>query len=192
MPAAPRSLLERADLAALRRTAATRTGPFGPLVTCLAEGGALAADAVDPEWPDRDRLVVSDDVAAQAVRAAFGAAGWIAAPAGEALATALGAAMAAELDGGVFRAWCLLGPGAADDGLLWGPARAAAVMRVPPVVAAVLPGDGAAALTGCMQAAGWAVRRAAAHDVVALLGALDHALHPGDRPVLVLGLEQRR
>jgi transketolase N-terminal domain/subunit len=189
MPAAPRSLLERADLAALRRTAAARPGPFGPLVTCLAEGGALAADPADPEWADRDRLVVADDAAAQAVRAAFGAAGWICAAPGEALATALGAAMAAELDGAVFRAWCLLGPDAVDDGFLWGPARAAAVLRVPPVVVAVAPGHGARGLADCMHAAGWAVHRAAATDVVALLGALDHALHPGDRPVLVLGLE---
>ena len=179
------SLLDRCDLAALRAAAARRGGRYSTLVTCLADTGALAFDPDDPTWTDRDRLLAGDVHAADAFRAALGPWGWWHAPPGQALAQAVGAANAAHLDGGAFRSWCVLGPGAAGDPLLPEAAAAGAATHAP-VTAVVADGPSLVAVARLFTAAGWRADQVDARDPVALMSALDHALHPAGEPVVVL------
>jgi len=99
---------------------------------------------------------------------------------GDALALALGAALASRLDGSVWRSWCLLGEDAVDDGRLWEVATAAREARAD-MLTVLGAGTAAAAL---WHACGWTVHTAPAGDPAWLLGALDHAVAAGPAVVL--------
>lgn len=175
----PRSLLDEADLAAVRAAADARGGSLGVVTACLLEGGALAHAPDDPQWPDRDRLVVGS----AALRSALGEAGGPAAVAldggGRALAVAVGLAAACALDGGVCRVFCLAEGDTIDDGLCWEAAMAAAWAG--PSLIAVLAVDAAGAETarGLFGAAGWRSATASASEPVEVLGALDRVSDDG-------------
>jgi transketolase N-terminal domain/subunit len=170
----PRSLLESADLGLLRTLGAD--GGAMATAAALVDTGLLQFDPADPEWADRDRLVVAGERCSAAVRrrleeagAAADRAGIFAASGGDAMALAFGAAMAARLDGNVWRAWCLLDDDACDDGRVWEVARAAADSGSEGL-GVVVVGDGSSRLWG---ACGWPVHEVPAGDPVWLLGALD-------------------
>lgn len=181
----PTSLLDRADLAALRAASRRGTGPWATIVACLLAPGVVLRDPADAGWPDRDRLVVGDPAAGEALERGLAAAGheprtaWVDATGGYALALARGLAAASDLDGGIFRVWCLLGEGAFGDGPTWAAAADAPAGSLVLVTAA--PAHGAARLARLLSTAGWRVGRARAGEPAEVLGGLDHALL-GDRP----------
>ena len=179
-----RSLLDTADIPALRARA--RAGAASAVAGALIDTGLLQFDPDDAEWSDRDRLVVAGPQAVAAVGERLAAAGadfastaYVAG--GEALAVALGAAVAARLDGEIWRAWCVLDESVCDDGRTWEAARAAvgADLRTLTVLGV---GDESAAL---WRAAGWQVHLVPPADPVWLLGALDQALTGAPAAVLV-------
>ncbi len=182
----PRSLLDDADLAAVR-TAARRRGGVGAVpVACLMEGGALAHDPTDPQWADRDRLLVSGTSWRVAVTAALvdagytGGAGQVPVDGGRGLAVAAGAAAVAELDGAGARVYCLLDADALDEGLTWEGALAGA--RAPALTAIVLVAPSAVGRARRLFAtAGWRTAVGAADDPVEVLGAFDLAHADDDR-----------
>src|SRR5690606_35633125 len=129
-------------------------GVAATVAACLVEGGVLTLAADDPEWPDRDRLVV----ASSALAAAFSD-GVLDIPVhvegGEALAVAAGMAAGALAEGGVFRVFCLLDESAVDDGAFWEAAMAA---RAPVLVAVVLARQGPCRRARqLLDAAGWRI-----------------------------------
>lgn len=182
----PRSLLDGVDLRRLRLPAASGAQT---LAACLIDGGAAQFDAGDPAWPDRDRLVaVAGSPLAAAVDERLQAAGCpageqlvLAGGGGEALAVALGAGAVSRLDGGVWRAWCLLADDDCDDGTLWEAVRAAGEQCLATVTALV---DGAATAP-LWRACGWSVRQVPA-EPVRLLAAVDHAVAEQGVPAVVL------
>lgn len=183
----PRSLLDTADLAALRDQVAQ--GPAAAVATALIDTGLLQFDPDDPEWEDRDRIVICGaDVTAAAGRRLTAAGAdpdavvTPAASGGQALALAFGAAMAGTLDGGAWRAWCLLDERACDDGRIWEIARAASEAR-PDTMGVLVAGRGTGAL---WSACGWHVHEAPASDPVWLLGAVDQLVAAGPAVVLAV------
>lgn len=196
-----RSLLDHVDLAAVRRAAARHDGPFATALACLVDGGVLTVDHDDPCWADRDRLVVGARSAVPAVAAwlgepvtdpTTGAASWVGAEPGGALAMAVGAATSAALDGGVLRAWCLLDDAAISDGAVVEAAALArrAGMAAPALLAVVTPA-GADHLAAQLAVAGWSGSRCLADDPAELLGALDHVLGARERPVAALAVREK-
>lgn len=182
-----RSLLDTADVPALRSLA--RRGPAIGLAAALIDTGLLQFDPDDPAWADRDRLVVGGPAAVAAVRERLDSAGAALQPtahvaAGEALAVALGAAVAARLDGGIWRSWCVVDETVCDDGRTWEAARAAPDDL--PTLTVLAVGDDSEAL---WRACGWAVHVVPPDDPVWLLGALDQALSGRPTAVLVAGGE---
>lgn len=182
----PRSLLDGADLATLRLLT---TGPAEAVAAALVDTGLLQFDPDDPEWEDRDRLVICGDEVARAAGRRLSAAGadpdvvvTLAPTGGDALALAFGAAMAANLDGGGWRAWCVLDAEACDDGRVWEIARAASA-AAPATLAVLVAGGGAAAL---WRACGWQAHEAPASDPVWLLGSVDQMV--AGAPAVVLAV----
>lgn len=185
-----RSLLDAADLSALRDLAAG--GPAAAVAAALVDTGLLQFDPDDPEWEDRDRLALCGEGVAAAVGRRLGAAGGDpdavvtpAATGGDALALAFGASMAAAMDGGAWRAWCVLDAGACDDGRVWEVALAAGQARAD-ALGALVAGGGTAPL---WRACGWRVHEAPAADPAWLLGALDQVVAAGPAVVLAVGGE---
>lgn len=183
-----RSLLDTANLADLRGIATG--GSAAAVAAALIDTGLLQFDPDDPEWEDRDRLVVCGADVSAAVGRRLSAAGGdpdaIVTPAatgGDALAFAFGAAMSASLDGGAWRAWCLLDAAACDDGRVWEVAVAAREAR-PDTLGVLVAGRGSATL---WRACGWNVHEAPAGDPVWLLGSLDQLVVAG--PAVVLAVD---
>lgn len=184
-----RSLLDAADLAALRRLT---IGPADAVAAALVDTGLLQFDPDDPEWEDRDRLVICGEEVARAAGQRLTAAGadpdvvvTLAATGGDALALAFGAAMAAGLDGGGWRAWCLLDAEACDDGRVWEVARAASDAGAA-TLGVLVAGGGAAPL---WRACGWQVHEAPASDPVWLLGSMDQLVSYAPAVVLAVSDE---
>lgn len=175
----PRSLLDEADLAAVRAAADARPGPFAVLTACLLEGGALAHAPDDPQWPDRDRVVVGSDASRQALEAAGGPDPVAVAGGGRALAVAAGLAVACALDGGVSRVYCLAEGELTDDGACWEAAIAAASAEASLVALLRASGEEAERARGLLGAAGWRCAAASASAPLELLGALDRVQHDG-------------
>lgn len=185
-----RSLLDNADLAALR--AAGADGPAAAVAAALVDSGLLQFDPDDPQWEDRDRVVVAGrDLHAaldQRLREAGATTDQVVTSAsggGEALALALGAAVAGGIDGGGWRSWCVLDAEACDDGRVWEVAAAAGTAR-PETLSAIVVGDNSAAL---WQACGWRVQRAPVAVPVEMLGSLDQLLVGAVGVLLVVGDE---
>lgn len=183
----PRSLFDDVDLAAVRAAAAARTGDTSVVVSCLVEGGVLAWAPDDPEWPDRDRVVVSSPRLAASFAGIAGLGRPDVVDGGRALAAAAGAAAVGALEGGVFRVFCLLDEAAIEDGSLWEAARSA---RSGTLVAVVLAPAGPARLAGrLLSAAGWCVAEAAADEPAEVLGGLDRVHREnGSVPGVVLAV----
>lgn len=129
------------------------------LVTGLFFGGYLRYDVARPDWPDRDRFVLSKGHAAPILYAALAELGafpaddllqlrqlgspleghpnarrlpWVEASTGslgQGLSIGLGMALAARLQGRDYRTWVLLGDGELDEGQVWEAAMAAAKYR---------------------------------------------------------------
>jgi transketolase len=125
------------------------------IVTALYFGGVLRHDPADPEWPDRDRFVLSKGHGVPVQYAALALAGYFpveelstlrridsrlqgppvlgTAPGIEAstgslglgLSIGLGMALAARLDGSARRVFVLLGDGECQEGQVWEAAMAA-------------------------------------------------------------------
>ena len=169
----PRSLLDSADLPALRTLLGQEwsAGAVG-----LVDSGLLQFDANDPAWEDRDRLFVAGERVAESVRRRLRDAGvdpgdvaTFAGSGGQAMALALGAAVASDLDGNAWRSWVLLDEQACDDGRVWEVARAASQTPAS-ALGVIVEGDCAPHM---WSACGWRVHEVAPSDPVWLLGALD-------------------
>lgn len=177
----PRSLLDGADLPVIRRAAAARPGRIAALLACLLEGGVVEYAPDEPDWADRDHVVVGTEDLRAAIEADGGPEA-VLVEGGRALAMAAGAACAGALDGGVARTYCLLDESALDDGAVW---EAALVGPGAALTAFVMTEEGAGA-RAMFDAAGWCVVEASADDPVALLGALDRVQERPTRPGMVL------
>jgi hypothetical protein len=176
----PRSLLDGADLPAVRAAAARGRGAFATAIACLRAGGVLQHDPDDPGWLDRDRVIDG----AHALGPSDARSWWTSAPVRDALSLALGAGLSSSLDGGIFRVWCLL-DGAADDGRTWDAARAAAAQACA-ALTVVAAGDPEARLVDLLRAAGWRTFAAAPDDPLEVLGAMDRAVAHGAGPAAVV------
>lgn len=180
---APVSLFDRLDLAALRRAVGGLTDPVATALGVLVSSGAIAHDALDPEWPDRDRLVVASSLVGSEVARVLGERGGI----GEAVADedALDRMVA------VARAGRASGVGAR----IWGVLPASALLR--PAAASPLVEVGDGQRTGLMLllpstranallcAAGWTVTSSSV-EPLELVGAVDRALDGAGRPQAIV------
>ena len=146
----------------VRMTHAAQSGhPGGSLsaveiLTALYFGGVMRHDPADPDWPDRDRFVLSKGHATPVVYAALAEAGYFSAELipsfrslgselqghvvrgrppgvemsggalGMGLSFSVGLALGHRLDGREARVWCLLGDGELNEGQNWEAAMSAA------------------------------------------------------------------
>ena len=137
------------------------------VVTALYFGGLLRYDAANPEWPDRDRFILSKGHGVPVQYAALALAGFFpveelmtlrkidsrlqghpvlgTAPGieastgslGQGLSIGLGMAMAAQMDGKTTRVFVMLGDGECQEGQVWEAAMAAGFHRPRNLVAIV-------------------------------------------------------
>jgi transketolase len=137
------------------------------IVTALYFGGVLRHDPDDPEWPERDRFVLSKGHGVPVQYAALAMAGYIpvdelrtlrkidsrlqghpvlgTAPGveastgslGQGLSIGLGMALAGRLDGSGYRVFVLLGDGECQEGQVWEAAMAAGHHRPDNLIAIV-------------------------------------------------------
>ncbi|HSJ11031.1 MAG TPA: transketolase [Longimicrobiales bacterium] len=137
------------------------------IVTALYFGGVLRHDPKRPEWPDRDRFVLSKGHGVPVQYAALAEAGYLpheelktlrridsrlqghpvlgTAPGieastgslGQGLSIALGMALAARLDAADYRVYCLMGDGECQEGQVWEAAMAAGHHRPDNLIAIV-------------------------------------------------------
>ena len=137
------------------------------IVTSLYFGGVLRHDPKRPDWPDRDRFVLSKGHGCPVLYAALAERGYfpkdwlnslrqLGAPLeghpnivkvpgleastgslGQGLSIALGIALAARLDGRDYRVYALIGDGESDEGQVWEAAMTAAKYRVENLTAIV-------------------------------------------------------
>lgn len=170
--AALEAIRRRLAVGAMRAT--TKAGSGHPstclsashLVTALYFGDLLRFDPERPDWPDRDRFVLSKGHAAPILYAALIEAGALhedlqslreidspleghpnarrvaaveasTGSLGQGLSIALGMALAARIQGRAFRAVALLGDGEIDEGQVWEAAMAAAKYDADNLVAIV-------------------------------------------------------
>ena len=126
------------------------------VITALYFGGIMRHDPERPQWPSRDRFILSKGHAAPALYVALAEAGYfdpdllstlreLGSPLeghpnmrrlagveastgslGQGLSFALGHALAARIDGDEYRVYTLIGDGEADQGQIWEAAMAAA------------------------------------------------------------------
>lgn len=130
------------------------------LLTALYFGGNLRYKAQEPDWPDRDRFILSKGHGAPGLYAVLAEAGYFD-PAllatlrktdspieghpnmrrlagveastgslGQGLSIGLGHALAARVDGRSYRVYVLIGDGESDEGQIWEAAMAAAKYKV--------------------------------------------------------------
>ncbi|HEX5435567.1 MAG TPA: transketolase [Gemmatimonadaceae bacterium] len=145
----------------LRMIAAAKSGhPGGSLsavevVTALYFGGVLHVDPQNPDWPDRDRFILSKGHAAPVLYAALAERGFFpvdelmtlrrvnsrlqghpvqgltpgvdasTGSLGQGLSVGIGNALAGRLDGKSFRTYVMLGDGECQEGQVWEAAMAA-------------------------------------------------------------------
>ena len=137
------------------------------ILTALYFGGVLRYDAARPDWPDRDRFVLSKGHATPVLYATLAEAGYFdpallssfrrlgsqlqghvvrGAPAGVemsggalgmGLSFCLGLSLAARIDGAAWRCYCLLGDGELNEGQNWEAVMAAAHFELDQVTAIV-------------------------------------------------------
>jgi transketolase len=159
-----RQLAQRIRLDSLQMTHQSRASHIGSCFS-IAEllavlyGAVLRYRAVEPDWPQRDRLIVSKGHAAAAVYAVLAAVGFFpherlaafyrnggglpghvtrgvagvevsTGSLGHGLPIALGMALAAQRDGAPQRVFCLISDGECDEGTTWEAALFAAHHRL--------------------------------------------------------------
>jgi transketolase len=137
------------------------------IMVALYFGGLLRYDPARPDWPDRDRFILSKGHAAPILYAVLAEAGYFArdlsktlrklgspleghpnmrrlpgveastGSLGQGLSIGLGHALAARLDGRDYHVFVLLGDGEIEEGQVWEAAMAAAHWRVSNLVAIV-------------------------------------------------------
>jgi transketolase len=137
------------------------------IVTALYFGGIMRYDPRRPDWPERDRFIMSKGHGVPAQYAAMAEAGFfpvgqlitlrkLGSPLeghpnvrrlpgieastgslGQGLSIGIGMALAAKLDGASWRAWVLLGDGEIDEGQVWEGALSAAKYGLGNVIAIV-------------------------------------------------------
>ncbi|MBI5879807.1 MAG: transketolase [Chloroflexi bacterium] len=130
------------------------------ILTALYAGGVMRHDPQKPEWPDRDRFIMSKGHAAPALYAALAGTGYfprdmlmtlrkIDSPLeghpnmkrlcgveastgslGQGLSFGLGIALAARIDQRDYRVYVVIGDGESDEGQIWEAAMAAAKYKV--------------------------------------------------------------
>jgi transketolase len=130
------------------------------ILTALYFGGVMRYDPRRPDWPDRDRFILSKGHAAPALYAVLAEAGYfdpallgtlrqIGSPLeghpnmrvlpgveastgslGQGLSIGLGHALAGRVDGRDYRVYVMIGDGECDEGQVWEAAMAAAKYRV--------------------------------------------------------------
>ena len=200
----PRSFLDAADLAALRR-AGLEGGPAALALACLLEGGVAEFDPEEPEWADRDRVLVDPALPLHAVAAVLDRAGYHADDGrmgqgpGRVLAEALRAARASKAAGDVYRVFAVLDGASLAQGAVWEALLQAAADALTPLTLLVLaptPASAPAPTTSnletsahiragvsrlevgdVLRAAGWRVEEASA-EAAEILGGLDRLLAP--------------
>ena len=137
------------------------------ILTALYFGGVMRHDPADPDWPERDRFVLSKGHATPVVYAALAEAGYFGAELilsfrslgselqghvvrgrppgvemsggalGMGLSFSVGLALGHRLDGRAARVWCLLGDGELNEGQNWEAAMSAAHFGLDNVTAIV-------------------------------------------------------
>ncbi len=137
------------------------------ILSALYFGGILRYDARRPDWPDRDRFLLSKGHGCPALYAALAFAGYFSedllpslrqlgspleghpnmlktpgveastGSLGQGLSIGLGIALAGQLDRKEYRTWVLLGDGEIDEGQVWEAAMAAAKYRADRLIAIV-------------------------------------------------------
>jgi len=181
----------------------------------------------EPDWPERDRFVLCKGHAAPALYAVLSRCGYFpreelwtlrrlgsilqghpdmkATPGvdfstgslGQGLSAANGMALAARLDGRLYRVYALLGDGELQEGQVWEAAMTAAHYRLDNLCALVdfngLQLDGPLAevmevrpLADKWRAFGWHVQEVDGHDVEQLLAALAEAARVRGRPSVII------
>jgi transketolase len=153
-------------------TAAAGSGhPGGSLscvdILCALYFRVLRHDPARPDWPDRDRFILSKGHAAPALYAVLAECGYLpvdelvtlrklgsrlqghtyagsppgvemsAGSLGQGLSYSIGQCLAARLDGRDYRVYCLLGDGECNEGQVWEAAMAAAHYKLDHLVAIV-------------------------------------------------------
>jgi transketolase len=157
----------------VRMIAAANSGhPGGSLsaveiVTALYFGGVLRHDPANPEWPERDRFILSKGHGVPALYAALAERGYFpvdelmtlrqvssrmqghpvqgATPGieastgslGQGLSIGIGHALAGRLDGAAYRTWVVMGDGECQEGQVWEAAMAAANYELDTLTAVV-------------------------------------------------------
>lgn len=193
----PRSFLDTADLASLRR-AGRDGGPAALALACLLHGGVAAHDPDDPEWADRDRVLVDPALPLRSLAGVLEGAGY---PGGEGrlgqgpgrmLAEAVRAARASHAAGDVYRVFAVLDAGSLAVGAVWEALLESAAAHLTPLTLLVLvpptwrivPGleDRSRirkqSANSVLEAAGWRVEDAG-EDPAEILGGLDRLLAAG-------------
>ena len=165
-PAALKEIVWRLSHQIIKMT--TRAGSGHPssslsaidLLVALYFGGIMRTDPARPDWPDRDRFILSKGHAAPALYAVLAEAGYFeperlwtlrqlgsaleghpnmrrlpgveasTGSLGQGLSMGLGHALAARVDGRDYRVYVLFGDGEADQGQIWEASMAAAKYEV--------------------------------------------------------------
>lgn len=197
----PRSYLDAADLGALR-LAGLEGGPAALALACLLEGGVAEFDPDDPEWADRDRVLVDPGLPLQAVVTVLERAGYHADDGrmgqgpGRVLAEALRAARAGKAAGDVYRVFVVLDGASLAQGAVWEALLEAAADALTPLTVLALderaprPDSGGWGVAEILRAAGWRVE-AVAGDPAEILGGLDRVLASGASGPAALAVRSR-
>ena len=184
-------------------------------------------DPTNPEWPDRDRIVWSAGHKAPSLYVGLAFAGfcpledvvtlrklgspfqghphWLKLPGveistgslGQGLSIAIGMALAARLDGGHHKIFCLMGDGEQQEGQVWEAAMEAGHFGLDNLIAVVdcnrLQIDGwvkdvmqVEPLADKYASFGWKVMRVDGHDMAAIVDAFDGARAVEGKPVVIL------
>jgi transketolase len=135
-PVDTRALAKRTRIHALKMTSASGSSHIGAVlsmadIVAVLYGGILRVDPQAPEWPDRDRFILSKGHAGAGIYAALAERGFIAlelgipgvdlstGSLGHGLSVGAGMAYGARLDGRAHRVFVLLSDGECDEGSTW-------------------------------------------------------------------------
>lgn len=196
-------------------------------IVAVLYGGVIRLDTTEPRHPLRDRFILSKGHAGAGVYAALAERGIIpiaklkthyqdgsqlsghvshkgipgvelsTGSLGHGLSVAAGMALAAKLDAGMQRVFCLLSDGECDEGSVWEAALFAAHHRLSRLIAVIdynkIQSLGSVAETLALEpfadkwtAFGWRVLECPGHDHAALLSALDAEADSAGRPTVVI------
>lgn len=196
-------------------------------LTCLYFGGVLRHRPNEPDWPERDRFVLSKGHCCPALYVVLARAGyfpqeWLktfrkldsplqghpdrtrvpgveasTGSLGQGLSIAVGMAIAAKLDGGPRRTYCMVGDGECQAGPVWEAAMSARKFGLDNLC--VIVDHNQVQQTGTVaqimdlapfaekwRAFGWHAIEADGHDHARVLEALGEAAHEGGKPSVII------